>query len=202
MNTRDSNDTIENKVPDPHPCSYDPKNIQDSDKDYELISNCCQRHVCRLNGYCKSKKTNKCRFGYPYAIESKTRIEFIETNNNVRDEIYLKRNDPYMNMHNRVKYKLKINLTVLLSSLLIFKTLCHYWRGNVDLQIVLDKQAAISYMVKYATKGEKAGVEYNKLYNDVISACDDDANPQTKMRSLMMKQVAGKRDLGEYQPKV
>jgi hypothetical protein len=27
MNTRDSNDTIENKVPDPHPRSYDPKNI-------------------------------------------------------------------------------------------------------------------------------------------------------------------------------
>jgi hypothetical protein len=75
-----------------------------------------------------------------------------------------------MNMHNRVKYKLKINLTVLLSSLSIFKTLCHYWRGNVDLQIVQDKQAAISYMVKYATKGEKASVEYNKLYNDVISA--------------------------------
>jgi hypothetical protein len=77
MNTRASNDTIENKVPDPHPCSYDPKNIQDSDKDYELISNCCQRHVCRLNGYCKSKKTNKCRFGYPYAIESKLELNLL-----------------------------------------------------------------------------------------------------------------------------
>ena len=51
-------------------------------------------------------------------------------------------------------------------------------------------------MVKYATKGEKAGVEYNKLYNDVIGAFDDDANPQSKIRSLMMKQVAGKGDLG------
>jgi hypothetical protein len=29
MNTRDPH-----KVPAPRPCSYDPKNIQDSDKDY------------------------------------------------------------------------------------------------------------------------------------------------------------------------
>jgi len=28
------------------------------------------------------------------------------------------------------------------------------WRGNVDMQIILDQQAAINYMVKYVTKGE------------------------------------------------
>jgi hypothetical protein len=33
--------------------------------------------------------------------------------------------------------------------------MCHNWRGNVDLQIILDHQAAIDYMVKYATKSEK-----------------------------------------------
>ncbi|RNA34445.1 hypothetical protein BpHYR1_037254 [Brachionus plicatilis] len=26
------------------------------DKDYEDLINCCQRHVCRINGYCKSTK--------------------------------------------------------------------------------------------------------------------------------------------------
>ena len=52
-------------------------------------------------------------------------------------------------------------------------------------------------MVKYATKGEKSGIEFKKLYNDVISFCDDEANPMSKMRSLMMKSIAGKRDLGE-----
>jgi hypothetical protein len=82
-----------------------------------------------------------------------------------------------MNMHNRVKYKSKLNLTVCNTPLLIFKTLFNYWRGNEDLQIVLDKQADSSYMVKYATKGEKAGVVYNKMNNDVIRACDDDAKP-------------------------
>ena len=76
--------------------------------------------------------------------------------------------------------------------------MCHYWRGNVDLQIVLDSNAAIAYMVKYATKGEKAGHEFNKLYNDIIDNSENDDNPQSKMRSLMMKSIAGKRDLGFY----
>lgn len=40
-------------VPDPHPCSIDPRTVTDKEKDYEDIINCCQRHVCRLNGYCK-----------------------------------------------------------------------------------------------------------------------------------------------------
>jgi hypothetical protein len=75
--------------------------------------------------------------------------------------------------------------------------MCHYWRGNVDLQIVLDKQAALSYRVKYATKGEKAGTEFSKLYKDIISASQDSDNPQSKMRSLMLRSIAGKRDLGK-----
>ena len=60
------------------------------------------------------------------------------------------------------------------------------------MQIVLDKQAALSYMVKYATKGEKAGKEFTKLYKDVISASNDEDNPKTKMRSLMLRSIAGK----------
>jgi hypothetical protein len=41
------------------------------------------------------KAPNKCRFGYPFKIENEIRIDFIETTNNVKAEIYLKRNDPY-----------------------------------------------------------------------------------------------------------
>ena len=54
----------------------------------------------------------------------------------------------------------------------------------------------IAYMVKYATEGEKAGQEFNKLYKDIISASKDDDNPQSKMRSLMIRSIAGKRDIG------
>jgi len=95
------------------------------------------------------KAPNKCRFGYPFKIENETRIDFIETTNNVKAEIYLKRNDPYLNMHNR--------------------SICHNWRGNVDLQIILDKNAAINYMVKYATKSEKTGKSLQQIYNEIVT---------------------------------
>ena len=40
----------------------------------------------------------------------------------------------WLNMHNRVIYQL--------------------WRDNVDLQVILDRHAAVAYMVKYASKCE------------------------------------------------
>ncbi|RNA16317.1 ATP-dependent DNA helicase PIF1 [Brachionus plicatilis] len=154
----------ENCVPTPHPCSIKTSNINidNLENDYKNLINCCQRHVCRINGYCKSKVSGKCRFTYPFELQEKTKINFIETKDSVKAEIVLLRNDPWMNMHNRI--------------------ICHNWRGNVDMQIILDKSAAIKYMVKYATKGEKAEIE---------------DNPSTKMRSLMVKSIAGKRDIGQ-----
>ncbi|RNA33426.1 ATP-dependent DNA helicase PIF1, partial [Brachionus plicatilis] len=135
-------DFSDNCVPDPHPCSLRTNKIklEELPKDYENLIYCCQRHKCRLDGYFKSslaKNYGKCRFSFPFELESKTRIEFKETAKSVRAEIVFARNDPYLNMHNRL--------------------ICHHWRGNVDMQVILDKSAAINYMVKYATKGEKAG---------------------------------------------
>jgi hypothetical protein len=181
MNTRV--DRIENVVPDPHPCSLNTNNIskEDLDKDYENLINCCQRHVCRLDGYCKSVKhgPNMCRFGYPFKIEDATRIEFKEEPNSkvIRAEICLKRNDPFLNMHNRL--------------------ICHHWRGNVDMQIILDEAAAINYIVKYATKGEKAGQELTEIFKDVVLNSQNDEDPHKKLRSIMIKTICGKRDISQ-----
>jgi hypothetical protein len=101
MNSRDTSVDVQTGVKDPHPCGLDPNLITNHDKDYEEICNCCQRHVCRLLGYCKSNK-NGCRFGYPYELQEKTKIIFNETSKSVRADILLKRNDKYMNVHNRV----------------------------------------------------------------------------------------------------
>ena len=154
----------ENVVPEPHPCSLDKKLIPESenDKDYESVVNCCQRHVCRPDGYCKTdKKGQTCRFSYPIDQCHETKIEFIENGNSVKAQILLKRNDCYMNMHNRL--------------------IAHNWRGNVDLQIILDQAAAISYMVKYATKGEKAGSSLNDLLRSVIFFSKEEDNSITKL---------------------
>lgn len=124
-------------VKEPHPCSVDYVDIVDKDLDYEDICNCCQRHVCRILGYCKSSsdsKRGKCRFDYPLPLEEKTKIEFIETKRSIRAEIKLKRNDSFLNMHNRL--------------------ITQNWRANTDMQIILDISACINYMVKYATKGK------------------------------------------------
>ena len=65
------------------------------------------------------------------------------------------------------------------------------------MQIILDQAQAISYMVKYATKVEKTGNSLKDLYKSVIFNSKENDNPNSKLRSLMLKSVAGKRDLGQ-----
>ena len=65
------------------------------------------------------------------------------------------------------------------------------------MQIILDKSAAINLMFKYATKGEKAGVSLCQLFRDIVETANDIENPQTKIRSLMLRSIAGKRDIGQ-----
>ncbi|CAF0951603.1 unnamed protein product [Brachionus calyciflorus] len=124
MNPRISFD--EAIVPEPHPCSLNTNKIpvNEFESDYENLINCCQRHVCRKSSL--AKNLGKCRFKYSFSLQNETKIEFVESDNSVRAEILVLRNDPYMNMHNRL--------------------ICHHWRGNVDMQIILDKSAAINYM--------------------------------------------------------
>ena len=71
------------------------------------------------------------------------------------------------------------------------KLICHRWRGNFDMQIILDKSARINYMVKYATKGEKDGISLCQLFRDIVDSANDEENPQTKIRSLMLRYRAG-----------
>lgn len=166
-------------VPNPHPCSLDQNQIKQEDKNefYENIVNCCQRHQCRLENYCKSTNKKTCRFNYPMEICEATHIEFIEIGNSVRAQIFLKRNDTQMNVHNRI--------------------ICQNWCANVDMQIILDQEAEIAYMVKYATKAEKAGSSLTDLYKTIILNAKEDDYTLTKLRSLMLKTVTGKRDLGQ-----
>ena len=164
-------------VPEPHPCSLRTSLIQneDIDDDYNDLINCCQRHVCRVNGNCKSKNAKKaCRYDYPFDVSEKTRIEFEESINSVKAKLILKRNDPYMNLHNRI--------------------ICHNWRGNVDMQLILDQNAATNYMVKYATKSEKNGNSLAEMFKDVIGPAKENNNCHSKLRSIMIKSIAGKRD--------
>ena len=128
------------EVPDPHQCFIDIQLIDDElyDNDYVELVNCTQRHVCRIRCYCRSKKKekeNECRFGYPFENNNDTKLVFKETKSKRIDtEIILARNDPYMNQHSRF--------------------IAHAWRANVDQSLVINYNAAVNYMVKYATKSK------------------------------------------------
>jgi hypothetical protein len=158
-NPRSAADRPQDGVPDPHPCSLDWRGITDRHDDYVQLANCCQKHVCRLDGYCSSKKrktetgaVSSCRFGYPFELVPKTRLVYRridKDSDRVAVTIDLQRNDSCMNIHNR--------------------TMLENWRANVDMQIIIDHHAAVQYMVKYASKGEKTSVDAYKLFKSIIT---------------------------------
>jgi hypothetical protein len=179
MNPRPKTEIHENTVPIPHPCSLDQNTIkvEDRQKFYESILNCVQRHICITEGYCKSTKKEGCRFDFPFEECEASHIEFTETESTVKAHIYLKRNDSFVNVHN--------------------KLILSHWCANVDMQIILDQAAAVAYMVKYATKAEKAGRSLNDLYRSVIQHAKDDDSSISKLKALMLQSVSGKRDIGQ-----
>ena len=86
----------ENVVPDPHPCSLDQNLIKEEGPEfYESILNCCQRHICRPNGYCHSTKKDGCRFDFPFELCEASHIEFTETGNSVKAHIAHKKRQFY-----------------------------------------------------------------------------------------------------------
>lgn len=153
------------------------------DKDYEEVANCVQRHVCRPQGYCKSKRGRagaECRFGYPKPNEEATRIVFepVGTNGQQKATTVVKRNDQWINIHNR--------------------PMLHHWRANVDFQLILDAHAAMTYMVKNATKPEKlpeAG-SLQAVMKAIIDQANPDSSAATAIRSGLMRTI-GRRDMGQ-----
>jgi hypothetical protein len=64
--------------------------VDDLDTVYENLANCCQRHICRLGGYC-SAVICPCRFGYPMELQVTSGLEFEERDNTVKAVYKLKR---------------------------------------------------------------------------------------------------------------
>ena len=71
-----------------------------------------------------------------------------------------------------------------------------HWRANVDLQLILDSHAAITYMTKYAAKGEKAGRSLQTIVKTVVQKGNATDNASTAIRSAIVRSV-GNRDIGQ-----
>ena len=121
-----------------------------ADLDYAELVNSLERHQC--TSYClRSDKRQKqyCRFLFPQQVNSlaiSTTIEFKQKKDGTYSAVLkTKRNDPWINTHNRVQ----------LSG----------WRANVDLQIILDVRACVAY----AAKAEKRSNNINQIMLKAIT---------------------------------
>ena len=192
-NTRTSaeREAVPGGIPDPHPSSVNPlregpfQNESAATEDFDGIANCVQRQKCRPEGYCKKKVSAgagvpaafKCRFGYPFEEFGQTRLEFHELDNGgVKANLVTRRNDGNMNSHNRV--------------------LLQNWRANVDLQLLLDWEDAVRYMVKYVSKQEKRSQPILDLFKSTVCRddYDDTVGTETRLRKVFLKAV-GERDI-------
>jgi hypothetical protein len=82
-----------------------------------------------------------------------------------------KLNDPRVNYHNHLQLQ--------------------NWRGNVDLQIIVDTQAAARYMAKYAAKGEPRSQAASDIFSSCISTLLNESNTRSFLHRAMKNTESG-----------
>jgi Helitron helicase-like domain at N-terminus len=143
--------------PATNPCQL-AEPIADSNNRVDLaeLLNRCQRHSTCLPSYCirynHRLKRNTCRFGFPHLPNQDPKID---------------RND-------------KGQWTFVPSRPLCDRDLNRYhpiwttmWRGNIDISLVLGKNAAINYIAKYAAKAESISRDLDKGMLDIAENLAD-----------------------------
>lgn len=87
---------------------------------------------------------------YPPEEQVSSTISFQKLENNtIQATLTAKRNDPQVNSLNRV--------------------MLQHWRANVDLQVIVDVEACVRYMFKYAAKSEPRSQPIQSLYKSSVS---------------------------------
>ena len=123
----------------PHPCQRKYKDIDDMNTDYVDLLSTCQRNTQCSTQYCLKQSEQICRFKFPFQLCSSTKLEFEQINTKDKTVKYkvklvTRRNDPRLNNHQRLQLE--------------------GWRGNCDIQTIIDMHACVKYNTKYAAKCE------------------------------------------------
>ena len=170
--------------PDSHPCQtpYLSLNDKQKEEDYVNLLNSVERHTMCSTKYCLRESNQNelsCRFKFPFENCAKTRIDFEAVNTKsgqtkYRATIVTKRNDSRLNRHQPLQLQ--------------------GWRANCDIQIVVDYQACLEYLVKYTSKGEKASSVLNNAFTNVISKIPDTSDIQNIFKQIIMIKSVGQRD--------
>ena len=170
--------------PDIHPCQKSYLSLKDDqvETDYIDLLNSVQRHTKCSTKYClrpgEKNSELKCRFNFPFDNCDKTKLDFeaVHTKSGqskYKAVIVTKRNDARLNRHQPLQLQ--------------------GWRANCDIQIVVDYQACLEYLVKYASKGEKASSVLNNAFTNVVQKLTDVSDIPSSFKQIMIKSV-GQRD--------
>ena len=155
------------------------KDINDTDdQDYCNTINTVQRHTRCSPAYYLHKKAGEqdqpCRFDYPQPLQPTSSLQFEKLNNGTLGVILTtKRNDPRINSHNWL--------------------MIQHWRANVDMQIIVDIDACVRYMAKYAAKGEPRSKALSSVFQSCVGCLAVDSDTRSGLQSAMVRSV-GERD--------
>ena len=158
-----------------HPCSVRAADVVDIDKYLKDLVNICQKHTKCSSEYClRTQKdgTQKCRFGFPRALQKQTTVDFIHDKKGNRKTMEIKSatNDPLINNHNR-----HCMVT---------------WSANHDISITFDMTNAARYIAKYTSKSETASTSYAQVYNKIV--CENlppEATMQRTASALLLNTI-------------
>jgi len=139
-----------------HPSAQLFATLQDTKLELAEMLNCFQHHRKCQPGYCKRRKKETgetfCCFGSPKKCREQS--DFIKEAGQDFAEFHTKCNDEILNSHN--------------------PGFILGWRANIDFHPVINKEAVIAYVAKYASKGETTSSSYEQTLQAAISWLKDD----------------------------
>ena len=151
----------------------------DFEDDHCNLSNRCQKHGTVLSG-CRRcvpalcHKRGVCRFHFPYPCSPDAAAYVEDPDDGARKRFVPARNDGWLNQHSK---------PVLLG-----------WRANCDLQPVLDREAAIKYVSKYASKPETVSEGYHHALTEFCNRMPGDLPAENAVQRLFAR-MAADRDI-------
>jgi ATP-dependent DNA helicase PIF1 len=151
----------------------------DFQSDHCDLCNRCQKHGRLIRGSQRCvpslcHKRGSCRFHFPYPCTPDPLAYVDDAQAGARKRFSPARNDPWLNQHSK---------PVLLG-----------WRANVDLQPVLDRDAAIKYISKYASKPETVSDGYHHALDEFCSRMPQDL-PAENVVCRLFARMAADRDI-------
>ena len=129
--------------------------------------------VCS-SAYCLRQKNlgvpAECRFRFPKGLEETHFNYELLPHHKIGAELVTKRNGHSLNSHNRV--------------------MLENWRANVDLQVIVDKNAC----AQYAAKGKPRSKQASEILGSCMSRLQDNDQVSSAFKKAII-QVAGDRDM-------